>query len=212
MKFDCSLYLVADTGTTERRKLDKKVELAIRGGCTMVQLREKNGNMKEFYHDAAALRRITDTYSIPLIINDRLDLMLAIDAPGIHVGQNDIPASIVRRLIGAEKIMGVSAHNVEEALQAERDGADYIGVGAVFSTNTKKNTKNVTIKMLQEIVKAVSIPVVAIGGINCSNVKYLHETGISGIAVVSAILGAAQAYSAAKKMKKGGNQHIKYKK
>ena len=104
--------------------------------------------------------------------------------------------------IGAEKIMGVSAHNVEEALQAERDGADYIGVGAVFSTNTKKNTKNVTIKMLQEIVKAVSIPVVAIGGINCSNVKYLHETGISGIAVVSAILGAAQAYSAAKKMKK----------
>ena len=187
MKFDCSLYLVADTGTTERRKLDKKVELAIRGGCTMVQLREKNGNMKEFYHDAAALRRITDTYGIPLIINDRLDLMLAIDAPGIHVGQNDIP---------------VSAHNVEEALQAERDGADYIGVGAVFSTNTKKNTKNVTIKMLQEIVKAVSIPVVAIGGINCSNVKYLHETGISGIAVVSAILGAAQAYSAAKKMKK----------
>ena len=163
----------------------------------MVQLREKNGNMKEFYHDAAALRRITDTYGIPLIINDRLDLMLAIDAPGIHVGQNDIPASIVRRLIGAEKIMGVSAHNVEEALQAERDGADYIGVGAVFSTNTKKNTKNVTIKMLQEIVKAVSI-----GGINCSNVKYLHETGISGIAVVSAILGAVQAYSAAKKMKK----------
>ena len=189
-------------GNSVRRKLDKKVELAIRGGCTMVQLREKNGNMKEFYHDAAALRRITDTYGIPLIINDRLDLMLAIDAPGIHVGQNDIPASIVRRLIGAEKIMGVSAHNVEEALQAERDGADYIGVGAVFSTNTKKNTKNVTIKMLQEIVKAVSIPVVAIGGINCSNVKYLHETGISGIAVVSAILGAAQAYSAAKKMKK----------
>ena len=108
----------------------------------------------------------------------------------------------MRQLIGAEKIMGVSAHNVEEALQAERDGADYIGVGAVFSTNTKKNTKNVTIKMLQEIVKAVSIPVVAIGGINCSNVKYLHETGISGIAVVSAVLGAAQAYSAAKKMKK----------
>ena len=110
MKFDCSLYLVADTGTTERRKLDKKVELAIRGGCTMVQLREKNGNMKEFYHDAAALRRITDTYGIPLIINDRLDLMLAIDAPGIHVGQSDMPASVVRRLIGAEKIMGVSAH------------------------------------------------------------------------------------------------------
>lgn len=167
----------------------------------MVQLREKNGNMKEFYHDAVALRRITDTYSIPLIINDRLDLMLAIDAPGIHVGQNDIPASIVRRLIGAEKIMGVSAHNVEEALQAERDGADYIGVGAVFSTNTKKYEKCYD-KMLQEIVKAVSIPVVAIGGINCSNVKYLHETGISGIAVVSAILGAVQAYSAAKKMKK----------
>lgn len=104
MKFDCSLYLVADTGTTERRKLDKKVELAIRGGCTMVQLREKNGNMKEFYHDAAALRRITDTYGIPLIINDRLDLMLAIDAPGIHVGQSDMPASVVRRLIGAEKL------------------------------------------------------------------------------------------------------------
>lgn len=140
MKFDCSLYLVADTGTTERRKLDKKVELAIRGGCTMVQLREKNGNMKEFYHDAAALRRITDTYGIPLIINDRLDLMLAIDAPGIQ-GQSDMPASVVRRLIGAEKIMGVSAHNVEEAVGAERDGADYIGVGAVFSTNTKKIRK-----------------------------------------------------------------------
>ncbi len=141
MKFDCSLYLVADTGTTERRKLDKKVELAIKGGCTMVQLREKNGNMKEFYHDAAALRRITDTYGIPLIINDRLDLMLAIDAPGIHVGQNDIPASIVRRLIGAEKIMGVSAHNVEEALQAERDGADILVWGQYFLRTRKKIRK-----------------------------------------------------------------------
>ena len=166
----------------------------------MVQLREKNGNMKEFYHDASALRRITDTYSIPLIINDRLDLMFAIDAPGIHVGQNDIPASIVRRLIGAEKLWVYPL--IMWKRRCRRSVMEQIIlVGAVFSTNQKKNTKNVTIKMLQEIVKAVSIPVVAIGGINCSNVKYLHETGISGIAVVSAILGAVQAYSAAKNEK-----------
>lgn len=201
MKFDCSLYLVADTGTTEKKKLWEKVGSAIKGGCTMVQLREKDGTMKEFYQDAAALKRITDVYGVPLIINDRLDLMLALDAQGIHVGQKDMPASVVRQLIGTEKIMGVSAHNLEEAVRAERDGADYIGVGAMFSTNTKKDAKSVTIKTLQEIAKAVSIPIVAIGGINHRNVKYLRETGINGIAVVSAILGEIQAYDAAKRLK-----------
>lgn len=154
--------------------------------------------MKEFYHDAVALRRITDTYSIPLIINDRLDLMLAIDAPGIHVGQNDIPASIVRRLIGAEKLWVYPL--IMWKRRCRRSVMEQIIlVWGQYFLRTRKKYEKCYDKMLQEIVKAVSIPVVAIGGINCSNVKYLHETGISGIAVVSAILGAVQAYSAAKK-------------
>lgn len=154
--------------------------------------------MKEFYHDAAALRRITDTYGIPLIINDRLDLMLAIDAPGIHVGQSDMPASVVRRLIGAEKLWVYPL--IMWKKRWERSVMEQIiSVWGQYFLRTRKKYEKCYDKMLQEIVKAVSIPVVAIGGINCSNVKYLHETGISGIAVVSAILGAVQAYSAAKK-------------
>lgn len=201
MCFDSSLYLVADVGGMEIGELLQKIERAIKGGCTLVQLREKNSNTKSFYEDANAVKKITDIYQVPLIINDRLDIMLAVGADGVHVGQNDMPAAVARKLIG-KRILGVSVHSIREAVRAESEGADYIGVGALFPTDTKKDTQKITIEELKEIVQAVSIPVVAIGGINSENIKELSLSGVSGIAVVSAILNAPQAEYAAKELKR----------
>lgn len=201
MCFDSSLYLVADVGGMEIGELLQKIERAIKGGCTLVQLREKNSNTKSFYEDANAVKKITDIYQVPLIINDRLDIMLAVGADGVHVGQNDMPVAVVRKLIG-KRILGVSVHSIREAIRAESEGADYIGVGALFPTDTKKDTQKITIEELKEIVQAVSIPVVAIGGINSENIKELSLSGVSGIAVVSAILNAPQAEYAAKELKR----------
>lgn len=188
-KINYKLYLVTNRDLLKNISLSEAVEEAIKGGTTLVQLREKNVSSLEFYNIAKSIKKVTDKYNIPLIIDDRLDIALAVDAAGLHVGQNDIPAIITRKLLGENKILGVSAHTIDEALKAEKDGADYIGTGAIFTTTTKKDAENVSIKSLKEITEKVHIPVVAIGGISEQNVKMLKDTGISGISVISSILG-----------------------
>lgn len=196
-----SLYLVTERSLLQGIELEQAVEEAILGGTTLVQLREKNISTMEFYKIAVDIKKITDKYNVPLIIDDRLDIALAVDAAGIHVGQSDMPCEIARKLVGKDKIVGVSAHTVEEALKAQKDGADYLGVGAVFPTGTKKDAIDVSMETLKEIVQKVNIPVVAIGGVNQDNVDKLADTGIDGISVISAILGKKDVRKAAKELK-----------
>lgn len=186
--FDTSLYLVTDRSSMGDCEFESKIRSAVEGGCTMVQLREKNINSYLMYQRALSIKKITDEYHIPLIINDRLDIMLAVGADGVHLGQQDIPVKIVRRLIGKDKIIGVSAHCPEEAEKAERDGADYLGVGAIFPTETKKDIIITPVDVLREIKATVSIPVVAIGGINQNNINTLKGSYVDGVAVISAIM------------------------
>lgn len=200
---DYTLYLVTDRAVMSAQTLEQAVEQSILGGCTMVQLREKEISSREFYQTACNVKQITDRYDIPLIINDRVDICKAVDAAGVHVGQSDLPAAIVRRILGQEKIIGVSAATLEEAIQAEQDGADYLGVGAMFATTTKTNTRPVTMEQLRAMKAAVEIPVVAIGGIQLSNAAALAPADIDGIAVVSAILAQPDITKAAQQLKAG---------
>lgn len=186
---NCKLYLVTDRDILKNVDLCTAVEEAILGGVTLVQLREKNMSTLEFYNTAVKIKEITDKYNIPLLINDRMDIALAVDAAGLHVGQSDMPAEIARKILGSDKILGVSATTLEEAIKAEKNGADYIGVGAVFPTTTKDDARAVPIESLKEIKERVSIPVVAIGGINENNAVLLKPANIDGISVISAILG-----------------------
>ena len=186
---DLSLYLVTNNSQDEEKFL-KIIEDAIKGGVTIVQLREKTSGTLDFYNLAVRVKKITQKYNVPLIINDRIDIALAIDADGVHVGQSDMPAKIARSMIGEDKILGVSAATIKEATKAQLDSADYIGVGAVYPTNTKDDASSVSKKELKEIVESVNIPVVAIGGITKENVCELRDSGISGISVVSAIMNA----------------------
>ena len=196
------LYAVTDRQwLKEGQSLAEVVEAAIRGGATLVQLREKAMDDEAFIREALEVKKVTDAYGIPLIINDRTDICLAVNAAGIHIGQQDLPAKIVRSMVGPDKIIGVSAATLSEAIQAEQDGADYLGVGAMFATSTKTNTRPVTIEQLTQIKQAVQIPVVAIGGIQSSNVTTLADTGIDGIAVVSAILAQENITHAAEQLK-----------
>lgn len=200
-KIDYSLYLCTDRSLMTAPTLEQAVNDAIKGGCTVVQLREKHAASREFYQLALSLKRITGYYGIPLIINDRLDIAAAVNAEGVHLGQKDLPADIARAVLGEEKIIGVSANNLQAAINAELDGADYIGVGAVFQTSTKTDTKPVTIDKLKEIRSAVKIPMVAIGGIKRSNISQLNGTGINGVAVVSAVIGSQNITAAARELK-----------
>jgi thiamine-phosphate pyrophosphorylase len=178
------------------------IEQAIIGGVTLVQLREKNLTSLELYNTALQVKKITDAYDIPLIINDRLDIMMAVNAAGVHLGQKDLPAKAARKLIGESKILGVSTATVEEAILAQQDGADYIGVGALFGTATKSNTRPVTVELLKQIKHSVTIPVVAIGGIKASNIAQLKPANIDGVAIVSDILAKEYIKSAAQEIKK----------
>lgn len=200
-KIDYSLYLCTDRSLMTAPTLEQAVNDAIKGGCTIVQLREKHATSREFYQLALSLKRITGYYGIPLIINDRIDIAAAVNAEGVHLGQKDLPADIARAVLGEEKIIGVSANNLQAAINAELDGADYIGVGAVFQTSTKTDTKPVTIDKLKEIRSAVKIPMVAIGGIKRSNISQLNGTGINGVAVVSAVIGSKNITAAARELK-----------
>lgn len=185
---DYSLYLCTDRNFTA--DLEKTVALAISGGVTVVQLREKNCSSLEFFEIGTRLKNITAQKNIPLIINDRLDIAQAVDAAGVHIGQTDLPCKVARKILGAEKIIGVSVSTVEQAIQAEIDGANYLGVGAMFATNTKTDAELVTLETLKNIRSAVKIPIVAIGGINLETISQIKPAKIDGVAVVSAIMAA----------------------
>ena len=199
--FDTSLYLVTDRSGMGDCEFESKIRSAVEGGCTMVQLREKNINSYLMYQRALSIKKITDEYHVPLIINDRLDIMLAVGADGVHLGRQDIPVKIARKLIGKDKIIGVSAHCIEEAEKAERDGADYLGVGAIFPTTTKKDIIITPVNVLREIKETVSVPVVAIGGINQNNIKTLKGSHVDGVAVISAIMKSKDPKSSAVALK-----------
>lgn len=200
MKIDYSLYLVTDRMFMSTKTLQEAVEQAILGGVTMVQLREKDVTALDFYHLAKEIKGITDKYHVPLIINDRVDIALAVDAAGVHVGQNDIPPRIVRKMIGQNKLLGVSASSLKEALQAQEDGADYLGVGAMLLTRTRPDAKYVSLEELKKIRKEISIPIVAIGGINKENALRFWQCGVDGLAVVSAIIAQPDIQQAAKEL------------
>jgi thiamine-phosphate pyrophosphorylase len=186
---DLSLYLVTDK-SDDVEKFLKTIEEAIKGGVSVVQIREKTAETLDFYNLALKVKEITSKYNVPLIINDRVDVALAIDADGVHVGQTDMPCDITRKLIGENKILGVSASTITEAQKAQEDGADYIGTGAVFPTATKDDAPSITKEDLKNVVDSIDIPVVAIGGITLENASELNDTGIAGLSVVSAIMSA----------------------
>ena len=188
MKPDYSLYLVTDRMLMSTKTLGEAVEQAVIGGCTMVQLREKEILSLDFYVLASEMKKITDRYGIPLIINDRMDIAMAVGAAGIHIGQKDIPADIARKVIGKDMLLGVSAVSAAEAVNAAKAGADYLGVGAMFPTRTKPDAGFVSMEELGRIRKAVDIPIVVIGGISKENAMLFQPMGIDGLAVVSAVI------------------------
>lgn len=175
--------MIANDGFTLR----KAVEKAILGGATIIQLREKNISFENYLQKALAVKQVTDKYDIPLIINDNIDVAVACDAGGVHLGQEDENISVAKQKLDNNKIIGISANSLEEAIEAEQAGADYLGIDTPFATKTKKDQKLSNFKTMKEICKRVKIPCVAIGGINTSNVMQIADTGIDGIAVISAI-------------------------
>lgn len=185
---DYSLYLVTNSTDKRNQEFLNIVEDSLKGGVSVVQVREKELDLIPFYEKAKAVKEITDKFDVPLIINDRLSIAIALGADGAHVGQDDIDGAVARDILGPDRILGISASTVEEAVKAEEDGADYIGCGAVFPTSTKDDADSVDIEKFKKIKKAVSIPVVAIGGIKEDNVKELKGSNADGIAVVSAIM------------------------
>lgn len=198
---DYSLYLITDRELMSAPTLEEAVEQAIIGGATLVQLREKNASSMEFYRMALRIKAITDRSGIPLIINDRADIALAVNADGLHIGQSDLPAPAARRVIGENKILGVSASSLAEAVEAERGGADYLGVGAMFPTGTKTDAKQVSMEELRKIRSVVFLPTVAIGGINETTAQNFAGVGIDGIAVASALMAAKDIAAAARELK-----------
>lgn len=201
MKIDYTLYLCTDSGLMSSATVEESVERAVKGGCSVVQLREKEASSLELFRLAERVKRVTDKYGVPLIINDRLDICQAVDAAGVHLGQSDLPCAESRRILGAEKIIGVSAATPEEAAKAQADGADYLGVGAVFPTATKTNTRKVTPEIIRGIRQAVTIPFVVIGGVNAENITRLYGLGIDGAAVISAVIAQPDITAAAEKMR-----------
>lgn len=198
---DYTVYLCTDRDLMSTQTLEEAVEEAIKGGATLIQLREKNCSSKEFYDTAVSIKKITEKYNVPLIINDRVDIALAVDAEGVHVGQSDLPAKVVRKILGKDKIIGVSARNPELAVKAYEDGADYLGVGAMYATSTKKDAKVISMEELVKIRNSVPIPIVVIGGVNENNILDFKGTGIDGVAVVSAIISKPDIEEAARNLK-----------
>ena len=184
------LYLVTNRYQDSLESFLKKVEMACRSGVTIVQLREKNLTTNQYYQLAKQVKEITDAYQVPLIIDDRLDVCLAVDAAGLHIGDDELPVSVARQVLGPDKILGVTAKTVKRALEAEEGGANYLGTGAIFPTTTKENAPITLISTLKDICQTVSIPVVAIGGLTSENIDQLIGTGIAGVAVVRDLMQA----------------------
>ena len=206
-KTDLKLYAITDRQWLHGAMLSEHVKLAIEGGATMIQIRDKDilstdsdAGLKDEYSEALEIKRICHEHKVPLIINDNVQFAIDIDADGVHLGQDDMNPAEARKLLGADKIIGVTAKTVEQAKKAQADGADYLGGGAVFGSTTKLNAKPMTKELLREITAAVDIPVVAIGGINADNAGTLKGTGIAGIAVVGAIFASADIKDAARKL------------
>ena len=184
------LYLVTNRYQDSLESFLEKVETACRSGVTIIQLREKNLTTNQYYQLAKQVKEITDAYQVPLIIDDRLDICLAVDAAGLHIGDDELPVSVARKVLGPEKILGVTAKTVKRALEAETSGADYLGTGAIFPTTTKENAPITQILTLKTICQTVAIPVVAIGGLTSENIEQLIGTGIAGVAVVRDLMQA----------------------
>ena len=184
------LYLVTNRYQDSLESFLKKVETACRSGVTIVQLREKNLTTNQYYQLAKQVKEITDAYQVPLIIDDRLDVCLAVDAAGLHIGDDELPVSVARQVLGPDKILGVTAKTVKRALEAEEGGANYLGTGAIFPTTTKENAPITLISTLKTICQRVAIPVVAIGGLTSENIDQLAATGIAGVAVVRDLMQA----------------------
>lgn len=201
-KKDLLLYAVTDRSWLKKDTLYHQVEQALEGGATFIQLREKELDEGHFLKEAEEIKELCRKYRVPFVINDNVEIAARIDADGVHVGQGDMAAGDVRKRLGEDKIIGVSAQTVEQALLAERMGADYLGVGAVFPTGSKKDATEVSHEVLRTICRAVKIPVIAIGGIGRSNVTKLAGTGICGIAVISALFAQPDIKEAAEELKK----------
>lgn len=200
LKESMCLYAVTDSTWLKERTLPEVVEEALEGGATFIQIREKHLEYDEFIALAKEVKAVTERYHVPYVINDEVGIAKLIDADGVHLGQNDEELAKAREILGPDKIIGVSAHNVEEAVTAEKNGADYLGVGAVFNTSTKTDVTDMSRETLRAICDAVSIPVVAIGGIKADNILELEGSRIDGVAVVSAIFAADDIKEAAKKL------------
>ncbi len=199
---DLSLYILTDRRLAGDRPPAEVVAAALRGGATAVQLRDKTATTRELLRLGEALLAVTRPAGVPLIVNDRLDVALALDAEGVHLGQEDLPPDVARRLLGPEKILGVSADTVEEALEAQRTGADYLGVGDVFGTRSKPDAGAVIgLEGLRRVAQAVRIPVVGIGGVTAQNAAAVIEAGAAGVAVLSAVMGAPDPEAAARALR-----------
>lgn len=208
LKIDYTLYLVTDRRFLRGRSLIDEVLKSVRGGVTMVQLREKEACSREFYQLAFSLKTALQDSGVPLIINDRLDIAMAVDADGLHIGQEDLPLSEVVRLWGKDKIIGLSVSSLEEARQGQKGGASYLGLGPIYATGTKTDAVGPTgLMLLSEVKGSLNIPVVAIGGINMSNLAAVRDSGADGAAVVSCLMGAPDIEKTAREMVKLWNNH-----
>ena len=200
-KLDTSLYFITDSTLFEEEEFLRRVEAALKGGVTLMQIREKDRSTREYMALAKRTHELAEKYGVPLIVDDRLDVAMAIGAEGVHLGQSDMPIDVARRIYGSEKIIGATAKTVPQALEAYGQGADYLGVGAIFPTTTKVKTILTSVDTLRDICAAVPIPVNAIGGLNKGNVDVLAGVPIAGVCVVSAIMKADDPELAAKELR-----------
>ena len=207
-KKDMLLYAVTDRSWLGEETLYEQVEKALKGGATFVQLREKKLSEEAFLEEAAQIKELCKQYKVPFVINDNVEIAKQIDADGVHVGQDDMEAGNVREILGEDKIIGVSAHNVEEALRAEVNGADYLGVGACFSTSSKPDAGNISHETVKAICEAVKIPVIGIGGISKENILQLSGNELCGVAVISAIFAQKDIEAATAELRKLSEQMI----
>lgn len=188
INIDWSFYPILDKTTIGDKPLKDVAIQLLEGGARVIQLRDKVSSLREFYQQALELRRLTKDFQVPLIINDRLDVALAVEADGLHLGQEDLPLRVARRLLGEEKIIGVSVRNLDQAQRAFEQGADYLGVGSIFPTSTKKDTETVGVELIKKIKESINLPLIAIGGITLDNLDQIFQAGADGVAVISDLL------------------------